>query len=224
MSAGGSDPGPTNEPELLEFPSSQCVSNSHTRTGSCWPRAVASCYSATTVSPLATLLPLVLLVACQAPEVAPANGAAPRSEPPAIELTRAEFLDSTGDNIRAHGFARHVFFRRDTGEAWATEVRVLVPRPQSRSGTLVLESPQAQGNPLESRLHAQGGVTFGNEAGDRGDTERLSYFGKEGRAVGDRPLRLLGPNYTLTANGFRWSAEGDTLDLGPATLVSRSDP
>jgi hypothetical protein len=62
-----------------------------------------------------------------------------------------------------------------------------------------------------------------NEAGDRGETERLSYFGREGFATGDRALTLWGPNYTLHANGFHWTSEGDLIDLGPATLVSRSD-
>jgi hypothetical protein len=170
---------------------------------------------------------MVVLVACEAPWGTPSTIDTPKateSEPPAIELSRAEFLDSTGNSLRAHGYAQHAFYRRDTGEAWASNVRVLVPRPQSRSGTLTLRSPQVQGNPVESRLHAQGGVTFVNQAGDRGETESLSYFGAEGRATGDRPLTLWGPNYKLTANGFQWSAKGDTLDLGPATLVSRSDP
>jgi hypothetical protein len=173
------------------------------------------------------LVPMALLVACQAPSVAPSRSTAPAdtdSTPPAIELTQAEFLDSSGSSLRAHGFARHVFYRRDTGEAWASEVRVMVPRPQSRSGTLTLRSPWVSGNTLESRLSAKGGVTFVNEVGDRGETERLSYFGNEGRATGDKPITLWGPNYTLHADGFRWSAQGDVLDLGPATLVSRSDP
>jgi hypothetical protein len=172
-------------------------------------------------------VPLALLLACQAPwgaPVVPPPSAGADAQPPAIELSRAEFFDTTGNSLRAHGFAKHVFYRRDTGEAWASEVRVLVPRPQSRSGTLTLRSPQVRGNPLESRLHAEGGVTFVNQAGDRGETESLSYFGNEGRAVGDRPLTLWGPNYTLTADGFRWLAQGDVLDLGPAVLVSRSDP
>jgi hypothetical protein len=150
--------------------------------------------------------------------------AATASEPPAIELTQAEFLDSSGNTLRAHGFARHVFYRRDTGEATANQVRVLVPRPQSRSGTLTLGSPRVQGNPLESRLYAQGGVSFVNQARDRGETERLTYLGNEGRAMGDRPLTLWGQNYTLSADGFHWAAAGDVLDLGPATLVSRSEP
>jgi hypothetical protein len=102
-------------------------------------------------------------------------------------------------------------------------VTVLVPRPQSRSGTLTLRAPEVTGNPLESRLHAKGGVSFVNQAGDRGETERLSYFGAQGRASGDRPLTLWGPNYTLKADGFHWSAQGDQLDLGPAILVSRSE-
>jgi hypothetical protein len=172
-------------------------------------------------------LPCLFLSACRAGE-SPVSEESPTlesaSEPPAIELVRAEFFDSSGPTVRAHGFARRIFYRRDTGEAWAGEVLVEVPRPQSRSGTLTLRAPEVTGNPLESRLQARGGVTFVNEAGDRGLTERLSYLGKQGRASGDRPLTLWGPNYTLTADGFHWSAQGDALDLGPALLVSRSDP
>ncbi len=150
--------------------------------------------------------------------------AARASEPPAIELNHAEFLDTSGDNVRAHGFARRIFYRRDNGEAWASDVVVKVPRPQSRSGTLTLRAPEVTGNPMESRLQARGGVSFVNEAGDRGETDRVSYFGKQGEASGDRPLTLWGPNYTLTADGFHWSAQGDALDLGPALLVSRGEP
>jgi hypothetical protein len=162
-------------------------------------------------------------MACQPLRERPAPSVPENSEPPAIELSKAEFYDSTGNRLRAHGFAKHVFYRRDTGDAWAEDVRVNMPRPQSRSGTTTLTSPSVSGNPLESRLRAEGGVSFVNQAGDRGQTERLSYFGREGFASGDRPLTLWGPNYTLHADGFHWTSAGDLIDLGPATLVSRSD-
>jgi hypothetical protein len=146
--------------------------------------------------------------------------------PPSIELASAEVFDYQGGELRAHGFADTVFYRRDTGDAKAAAGRVeFASRRQSRDGRIAgatwIEAPTAEGNPLAQSVDASGGVTLSSESADRGKTDRASYRGQEGRAFGKSPVALWGPGYRLEGPGFTLDTLHDRLDLGPATLVTK---
>jgi hypothetical protein len=149
--------------------------------------------------------------------------------PPSIELASAEIFDYQGGELRAHGFADEVFYRRDTGDAKATATRVELSNHHQieggrGGGATWLAAPTAEGNPLAQRVDGSGGVTLRSQAGDHGSTDRASYRGQEGRASGSSPVMLWGPGYQLQAPGFTLDTLQDRLDLGPATLVTRGRP
>ncbi len=164
-------------------------------------------------------LALFLLVACGVPS----EPAAPA--PPSIELFSAESFDYRGTELRAHGFADHVLYRRDTGDARGERVKAIFPSrarsaDQRATGATSIDAPRAWGNPLAQSADGEGGVRLATESGDRGATERASYRGEQGRAFGDRPVRLEGPGYTVEGPGFQLDTAHDRLDLGKAELVS----
>ncbi|MHB8420195.1 MAG: hypothetical protein ACYDCL_19145 [Myxococcales bacterium] len=145
--------------------------------------------------------------------------------PPSIELTGAETFDFQDGRLRAHGFADRVLYRRDTGDGQAAQVRLELfsSRPVSAPGaarSVLLTAPRVQGNPAEQVVHAEGGVALASEVGDRGQTERASYLGREARAFGRDPLRLWGRGYDVHAPGFELDTLHDRLDLGKAALVA----
>ena len=210
--------------EITCLPGQPWECNLHTRAPRCWPAAVRAWYSKRSVPRL------VRLACCRWLSWSPAGalgGAAPpaprASEPPAIELERRRVPRQHGQLLRAHGFARRVFYRRDTGEAWASDVRVLVPRPQSRSGTVTLRGPASAGeSPRVPPPRA--GWRHLREPGRRPWGDRAPELLRRRRAGhGDQSIDPLGAQLHAHREGFRWTAAGDVLDLGPATLVSRSD-
>jgi hypothetical protein len=167
-------------------------------------------------------LALILFAAC-GPRADASNAAA---APPSIELSTAEFFDYQGGQLRAHGFADTVFYRRDTGDANAAAARIELsgrrPAQGGRGGGATwIQAPTAVGNPLAQSLDGSGGVTLRSESGDRGSTDRASYRGQEGRAFGKSPVAMSGPGYQLRAPGFTLDTLHDRLDLGPATLLTR---
>ncbi len=146
--------------------------------------------------------------------------------PPSIELSGAEIFDYQDGELRAHGFADAVLYRRDTGDAKATATRVEISSHRQSAGgrgggATWIEAPTADGNPLAQSVDGSGGVTLRSEAGDHGRTERASYRGQEGRAYGKSPVALWGPGYQLQAPGFTLDTLHDQLDLGPAILLTR---
>jgi hypothetical protein len=148
------------------------------------------------------------------------------SAPPSIELAGAEIFDYQGGELRAHGFADEIFYRRDTGDAKATATRVEFSNHHQAEagrggGATWIAAPTAEGNPLGQSVDGSGGVTLYSEAGDHGSTARASYRGQEGRAFGRSPVSLWGPGYQLEAPGFTLDTLHDRLDLGPATLLTR---
>ncbi|MHB1843308.1 MAG: LptA/OstA family protein [Deltaproteobacteria bacterium] len=147
------------------------------------------------------------------------------ASPPSIELFSAESFDYRGAELRAHGLAAHVLYRRDTGDALGSQVKAIFPaRPRSpgrrATGATVIEAPLASGNPLGQSVDGEGSVRLSTESGDRAETFRASYRGEQALAFGDRPVRLVGPGYSVDAPGFRLDTIHDLLQLGKADLVS----
>jgi hypothetical protein len=163
------------------------------------------------------------------------SGCGPRSAavgatlpPPSIQLETAEFFDYQGGDLRAHGFADQVLFRRDTGDAQGKAVRVELParRPAQAGrggGATWIAAPIAGGNPVAQSIDGSGGVTLRTEAGDHGATAEASYRGQDGRAFGKSPVALSGPGYQIQAPGFTLDTLHDRLDLGAATLVTHGE-
>jgi len=148
--------------------------------------------------------------------------------PPSIELRGAETFDYQENRLRAHGFADRVLYRRDTGDGQAERVRLTLfgtraAAARGGAASVLLTAPLARGNPTGQDVEAEGGVALASAAGDRGETLRASYHGREGRAAGRDPVHLWGKGYDLHAPGFTLDTWHDRLDLGPARLVARGE-
>ncbi len=173
--------------------------------------------------------PIALLLAVPATLLAcrpPARGSE-TTAPPSIELFGAESFEFREGALRAHGRASHVYYRRDTGDAWAENPEVDFPdrRTSGRpSGQVHLRAPHAHGNPFAQEVEADGTVRLSADNGEQGLTERAAYHGRQALASGDRPVHLWAAAFDLEAPGFRLDTFHDLLDLGPARLVARGAP
>jgi hypothetical protein len=161
-------------------------------------------------------------------EPLPSASAADGGGPPAITLRDVEFVNSRGSSVFARGHATEMTYVSENGDSMAQNASVRFPR-ERRPGTAVeVSAPRAQGNPLEARVTGEGGVLFENQQGNRGRTERATYEGKPAvggaEAFGDRPVQLFGPGFELQSPGFKWHQADDSLDLGPAEVVTRGAP
>jgi LPS export ABC transporter protein LptC len=130
--------------------------------------------------------------------------------PPELTFEDLDFRVYRGSVATARGHAVNASFRRDTSDAAADRIDVVIPaapgRPEAR-----VSAAHGAGNLRERRFTAWGGVRA-TQADQVATTEEARYAAQDGLVRGDRPIEVTGGRFRVSGPGF-------TLD--PADQVLR---
>ena len=119
--------------------------------------------------------------------------------------------------VAARGTARVLAYQRASGRLDARiAASSLFPEEASPSGMFGetrLTAPRVDGDLVNKRGSASGGVTFRTTRGDAGKTERVFWDGTADRLSGDRAVDAQGPGYAVKSQGFSARADGSDVTL-----------
>lgn len=141
---------------------------------------------------------------------------------PEVTLHEVATLSYQGSKVSARSFAERVEYQRN-GDFRASRVRVLLPTVDGGPGLedepsarMELKAPWARGNVSSRQVDGFGGVTVRAASGLTGHTERAHVDGLLRTAHGNDPVRLDGPTYWMTAQGFSLGLDNEEFDFsGP---------
>lgn len=127
------------------------------------------------------------------------------------------FARLSDGRVTARGTARVLAYQRASGRLDARiAASSLFPEQSSASGMfgeVRLTAPRVEGDLVNGRGGASGGVTFQTSRGDAGTTERAFWDGPADRLSGDRAVDARGPGYAVRSQGFSARADGSDVTL-----------
>jgi hypothetical protein len=137
--------------------------------------------------------------------------------PPELTFDNLSFRVYRGPVLAAEGTARRASFRRDSADASASAVDVLLPatggHPEAR-----LTAATAHGNLRARWFLAEGGVRA-SQSGQVADSERARYDAADGLVRGDAPVTVRGGGFTASGAGFTFDPQAETVRLTGGTRV-----
>lgn len=154
------------------------------------------------------LLAVLLASACQPARLRQP----PTSEPsrPQATLHGVRMRLFRGQELSLVGRAARVSFHRSTRDIVAEEA-LLQFHPSGNPTEL--RAPELRGN-LDSRgADLSGGVRLRGPSSLTGETERARFDGRSMTATGDRPVKLRGTGYAVTASSFQFNFTQESFDF-----------
>jgi len=168
--------------------------------------------SASTVFPA---LALALGAACGNAADAPVSSLSTPVATPDLSLTSVAFARLSEGRVVARGNAQRLDYRRTGGRLEATDgAAALYPEPGSglaEFGMLQFTAPRIDGEVVNRRGTASGGVRLDTSRGDTARSEHVAYDGDLLQT--DAPVHARGPGYQVDGNGLLAKTDGTDIRL-----------
>ena len=160
------------------------------------------------------LFVLAALIACGEP---PKETKTP---PPEVTLYGVTMRTYRGSTLAARGEAGEVIYERSSGDAQASAARLHLPAAREGGDAQTVQAPRMKGNLLDRQAIAEGGVELLGSNGLVGHTARAHFDGVHLIADGKDPIRIDGPGYGLTAEGFSFALTTEDFSFnGPVAAA-----
>jgi hypothetical protein len=164
----------------------------------------------------AIVVAVAVAAACSGNAIAPTiSDLSTQKDAPDLSLRDVAFARLSEGRVVSRGTAEFLDYRRAGGRVIATNgAATMVPEPASGLapfGTLHFTAPQIDGEVINRRGNAWGGVTLDTGRGDHAFTEAAAY---DGSAVhSESHVTARGPGYRVEGNGLIAQADGSSVVL-----------